>query len=89
MKIRLLFFASLREKLGTDGEQIELPADVQTVGQLRSLLAARGGVWAEVFTPPASGRDALRAAVAQRMATADTALTDGAEVAFFPPVTGG
>ena len=89
MNIELLFFASLRERLGLASERLVLPADVQTVGALRQHLAARGGPWAEVFTPPASGKDTLRVAVAQAMATPDTPLHEGAEVAFFPPVTGG
>ena len=87
MNIELLFFASLRERLGLASERLALPADVQTVGALRQHLAARGGPWAEVFTPPASGKDTLRAAMA--WATPDTPLHEGAEVAFFPPVTGG
>ena len=69
MNIELLFFASLRERLGLASERLVLPADVQTVGALRQHLAARGGPWTEVFTPPASGKDTLRAAVAQAMAT--------------------
>ena len=85
MKIELLFFASLRERLGTARESLVLPAGVGTVADLRAHLASRGGVWAEVFTPPATGR----AAVAQDLATLDTPLAEGAEVAFFPPVTGG
>ena len=89
MKIELLFFASLRERLGTGQESLTLPDGIDTVAALRTHLAARGGAWAEIFTPPASGRDTLRAAVAQDLATLDTVLTDGAEVAFFPPVTGG
>ncbi len=89
MNIRLLYFASLRERLGTDAESITLPAGVQTVGQLRQWLIGRGGLWADAFAVPASGRDTLRAAVDQQMARADTPLADGAEVAFFPPVTGG
>ena len=88
-KIELLFFASLRERLGTARESLVLPAGVGTVADLRAHLASRGGVWAEVFTPPATGRDTLRAAVAQDLATLDTPLAEGAEVAFFPPVTGG
>ena len=88
MNIELLFFASLRERLGLASERLALPADVQTVGALRQHLAARGGPWAEVFTPPASGKDTLRAAVAQAMATPDTPLQAGAEVAFLPLVTG-
>lgn len=89
MKIQLLYFASLRERLGIEAESVELPADVHTLGQLRQWLVARGGCWAEALAIPDSGRDAVRAAVAQQMAGADTRLHDGDEVAFFPPVTGG
>jgi len=85
MRINLKFFASVRETLGTGGEAIEVPADVATVGALRALLVARGGAWAEAL---GEGR-ALRMACDQRMCDAAEALTDNAEVAFFPPVTGG
>ncbi|MDE2615080.1 MAG: MoaD/ThiS family protein [Burkholderiales bacterium] len=83
MKIRVRYFASLREALG-DGEAVELPAG-STLGALRDALVARGGRHAEVL---ARGR-AVRAALAQAMAEDAAALADGAEVAFFPPVTGG
>lgn len=85
MKLDLRFFASLREALGLSQETIELPATVKTIAQLRSHLIARGGVWAEAL---AEGK-ALRCALNQTMVDADTVLRDGAEVAFFPPVTGG
>jgi molybdopterin synthase sulfur carrier subunit len=85
MKLTVLYFASLRESLGLDRESLELPAGVHTVGDLRQWLRMRGGAWE---TALAEGR-AVRAAVAQRMAEPDTVLTPGAEVAFFPPVTGG
>lgn len=84
MKLRVLYFASLREKLGTDGETFEVPADVATVQALREVLAARGGPWAALRDIPN-----LRAAVDQRMAAAQTPLAGATEVAFFPPVTGG
>ncbi|MGD9943700.1 MAG: molybdopterin converting factor subunit 1 [Burkholderiaceae bacterium] len=84
-RLRILYFASLREALGTASEAPELPAAVSTVGELRGWLRARGGAWAEQL---AEGR-AIRAAVDQQMADAGTPLRDGAEVAFFPPVTGG
>ncbi|MDO4904579.1 MAG: molybdopterin converting factor subunit 1 [Lautropia sp.] len=89
MKIRVLYFAGLRERLGIDTEVVELPADIGTVGQLRQWLIDRGGVWAEALAVPSAGRDTLRAAVAQQMASASTPLIEDAEVAFFPPVTGG
>lgn len=81
--VHVRFFASLREALGPE-EQVELPAG-STVGQLRALLQARGGRHAEVL---ASGR-AVRTALAQVLCGDDAVLEDGAEVAFFPPVTGG
>lgn len=85
MNIQLRFFASVREALGTSQETVALPVDVKTVGDLRTFLRARGGVWAETL---AEGR-ALRMAYNQVMTSADTPLADGGEVAFFPPVTGG
>ncbi|TWI68961.1 molybdopterin synthase sulfur carrier subunit [Pseudoduganella lurida] len=85
MKLQLKFFASVREKLGTSGEPVDVPDDVTTVGELRALLVARGGAWAEAL---GEGR-ALRTACNQTMCDAATPLSEGAEVAFFPPVTGG
>lgn len=85
MKIELRFFAGVREAVGTGAESIDVPADVTTVGALRSLLIARGDPWAQAL---AEGR-VLRMACNQRMCDPGTALVDGAEVAFFPPVTGG
>ena len=85
MKLELRFFASLREALGTSQETIEIPEEVKTLSQLRTYLIARGGVWAEAL---AEGK-LLRCALNQTMVDANTALKDGAEVAFFPPVTGG
>ncbi len=85
MKLRILYFASLREKLGRDAEELELPAGVATVAALRAHLRARGGAWAEAL---ADGR-LLRAAVNQDMAQPAAAIKAGDEVAFFPPVTGG
>ncbi|BDB24610.1 MULTISPECIES: molybdopterin converting factor subunit 1 [Cupriavidus] len=85
MTIELRFFASVREQLGVAEERAEVPAEVRTVGELRQWLRQRGGAWAETL---AEGR-ALRMAVDHAVARPDTAITDGCEVAFFPPVTGG
>ncbi len=85
MNITLRFFASVRETLNTSQETATLPADVTTVGAVRSHLAARGGVWAEALAP----ERALRMAYNQVMCAPDTGIADGGEVAFFPPVTGG
>lgn len=85
MKVTLKFFASVREQLGSAGETLAVPAGVATVGQLRAHLAARGGDWATAL----GSQRALRMACNQVMCGEDAPLADGAEVAFFPPVTGG
>ena len=45
MKVKVLYFAALREQLGTSGEEIELPQGVGTVAALRAHLRGRGGAW--------------------------------------------
>lgn len=85
MKIELKYFASVRESLGVAQESVELPESVSTIGGVRAWLRARGGAWAETL---AEGR-ALRMACNHTMTDAAARVTDGCEVAFFPPVTGG
>ncbi|MBV9361052.1 MAG: molybdopterin converting factor subunit 1 [Betaproteobacteria bacterium] len=85
MKVTVLFFASLREQVGRPREELELPANVATVGALRDHLRARGGAWDSVFAP----NKPVRAAVNQDMVQPAAAIKNGDEVAFFPPVTGG
>lgn len=85
MNVTVLYFARLREAVGRDREELALPADVATLGGLRAWLVARGAPWAEAFAEIRR----IRGAVDQAMASDDTPLADGAEVAFFPPVTGG
>ncbi len=83
LPITVRYFAALREALGAS-ETVALPAG-QTLGQLRDALIDRGGRHAELL---ARGR-ALRCALNQVMADEATVVPAGAEVAFFPPVTGG
>lgn len=84
MALKILYFASLREALGRSGEDLSLPAEVDTVAGLREYLAARGGAWDRLLDA-----QSLRAAVNQQMADATAQIADGDEIAFFPPVTGG
>jgi molybdopterin synthase sulfur carrier subunit len=81
--VRILFFAHLRETLGS-GESLPYSPEIATVAALRDQLAKRGGVWETLDTT----RN-LRAAVNQSMVGFDVPVKDGDEVAFFPPVTGG
>ncbi|MBI2768501.1 MAG: molybdopterin converting factor subunit 1 [Burkholderiales bacterium] len=83
MKLRLKYFASIREALGTGSESVETSA--ATVAALRDELIARGGPHAQAL---ARGKT-VRAAVNQVMSEEDASLSEGCEVAFFPPVTGG
>ncbi len=85
MKLNILFFASLREELDSDRESVELPDQVSNVGDLVAWLSQRGENWQAALAE----ERALGIAVNQALANNETALTDGAEVAFFPPVTGG
>lgn len=84
MTIKILYFAALRDVLGTAGESLALPPGVSSVGELRRFLAGRGEPWQVL------GADRnVRAARNQRMADAGEPIAAGDEVAFFPPVTGG
>lgn len=81
--INILFFAKYREQLATDS--LELSAnDINTVNDIKSHLSERGADWQQVF-----GHSNLLVAINQEMARLESPVTDGDEVAFFPPVTGG
>ena len=81
MKIRILYFALLRDALGRAQEELEVPEDVTTVAGLRGC--------GEPYATALGNARRVRAAVNQEMAEPDDAVKAGDEVAFFPPVTGG
>lgn len=81
--IKVIYFASIREQLDVSEEQLDsMPASVE---QLIEQLCQRGETWRQVF----AGDQTVLVAVNQHMSPLKTALADGDEVAFFPPVTGG
>ena len=85
MKVKVLYFAGLRERLGQAAEEIELPPGVSTLAGLRSHLVSRGGEWQSAFAETRL----VRMAINQDMAEANAPVRAGDEIAFFPPVTGG
>lgn len=82
--LTILYFASLRETVGKASESRALPAN-PTVAGLVAELRSRGDAWAAALD---AGKR-WRVAVNQEMASLDTPLRAGDEVAIFPPVTGG
>ena len=83
MKVTVKYFASIREALGQGSETVETSAG--SIAALRDELLARGGAYA---TSLARGK-AVRAALDREMSDEAAGLSEGCEVAFFPPVTGG
>lgn len=77
------YFASLREALGP-GQTLDL-AEVTTLGGLRDQLIASSAAHAAAL---GRGR-AVRVAMNQTLSDESVLVRDDAEVAFFPPVTGG
>lgn len=88
MRITVRYFARVRELLGPSEELVlaaDDPAHPVTVGDLRQWLRARSPAHDQAL----AADQALRMACEQRMCGPDEPLSDGCEVAFFPPVTGG
>ncbi|WP_426304739.1 molybdopterin converting factor subunit 1 [Acidovorax facilis] len=83
MTVTVRYFASIREAIGQGSEAVDTAAT--TLGALRDELIARGGPHAASL---ARGK-AVRMALNQILSDESATLVDGAEVAFFPPVTGG
>ena len=83
MKVRVRYFASIREALGP-GETLDVPPG-SDVGAVRDLLLAGDERHASAL---ARGK-ALRCALDQVLCDESAAVAEGAEIAFFPPVTGG
>jgi len=81
--LQLKYFASLRDQLNTSDESIDSNT-YTTVAELKAMLCERGELWQQLL----SGSNVL-VAVNQEMAFDNTAINDGDEIAFFPPVTGG
>lgn len=85
MKVKLFYFAKVRESVGVDQEEIDLVNDIKTVSDLVNFLKNRGIQWRSIFEMSSS----LRVAVNQELVETNHAINANDEVAFFPPITGG
>ncbi len=82
MKIRVLYFAAVRDVVGADEEALELPAGVLTVGAFAAFIVGK--------RPALEGRMAyVRIAKNEAFADEDEPLADGDVLALIPPVAGG
>ncbi|MBW7947987.1 MAG: molybdopterin converting factor subunit 1 [Pseudorhodoplanes sp.] len=83
--MKLLYFACVRERVGKADEDIALPAEIRTVGELMDWLAGRGEEYAYAF----ENRKVIRAAIDRAHVKPETPIANAREIAFFPPMTGG
>lgn len=85
MKVKLFYFARVREAIGVDREELDLASDIKTVSDLIEVLKDRGSHWQDMFSMSTT----FRMAVNQEMVEATHKINANDEVAFFPPITGG
>lgn len=83
--LNIIYFAWVRERLGIDQEEVALADDIETIGDVVTLLAERGAGYAYIF----SDTGKLRFALDQDYGIAATPIGSASELAIFPPVTGG
>ena len=83
MKLDVVYFAWVRERIGVPRESVETEA--QSVAELVTELRAREELYDLAF----SDVSAVRVALDQTLSDFDAPLSGVREVAFFPPMTGG
>ncbi|EAR61491.1 molybdopterin converting factor subunit 1 [Neptuniibacter caesariensis] len=81
---KVVYFASLRERLGLAEETVQLDADISVSGLVDRLVEQHGETWKTVFND-----SQVMVAINQEMSDQEAMVSDADEVAFFPPVTGG
>ena len=84
-KIKVRYFAWVRERIGKAEEDIAPPADIATVAELMAWLAEQGEHYAYAFENP----KVIRAAIDRNHVRGEARIEGAGEIAFFPPMTGG
>jgi molybdopterin synthase sulfur carrier subunit len=85
MRVKLVYFAWVRERVGRTDEEVEVPAGLATVADLVRWLKERGEEYAYAF----ENADVVRAAIDHTHVKPNAAIAGAREIAFFPPMTGG
>jgi molybdopterin synthase sulfur carrier subunit len=85
VNVRLRYFAWVRERIGKPEEELDIPPDIKTIGELVRWLSDRGEEYGYAFENP----KVIRAAIDQTHVQPGAAIKDAREIAFFPPMTGG
>jgi len=80
-KVKVLFFATLRDYVGAKYVELEIPIGT-TIHDLMDLLAS-------TYPRLEKVKDSMMAAVDREYAADEEVIPEGAEIAFFPPVSGG
>ena len=81
MRVKIFFFATLSEYVGAKTVELEIPAGT-TVAKVKELLVKK-------YPKMASAKKSIMAAVNREYAASEQIIPLEAEIAFFPPVSGG
>jgi sulfur-carrier protein len=84
-EVKLVYFAWVRERIGRPEEDLQLPPDIHTVGELLHWLRERGEEYRMALQHP----EAIRVAIDQEHVDHRQRLEGAREIALFPPMTGG
>lgn len=79
------YFASVREQVGKDSEQLPYSDATKTVDALMTILREQN----TEFDSLMNGKNKLLIAVNQTVVERSYSLSEDDEIAFFPPMTGG
>ena len=82
--MKIVYFASLRERLGLSEEEVSLPPEARTLADVIAHLAKRDEIYEAVFC-----NGVFRAALDKRHAKLEAPIEGVKQIAFFPPMTGG